>query len=160
MLSTLYVYIFPTNLNISLMLPTIRLLQNFYHYYHRDCRLLADGMRIFHLECCYCFITVLDRGPRLSHPWHSLRMCLYHILLHLYSSNTMPAVWWNIVLTFCHSTLNAVFTQQLSLADEGYESGSDTIDLPTPLWKTLAYTMFPAWNMPLSTQWALHPTVQ
>ena len=32
--------------------------------------------------------------------------------------------------------LNAAFTQQLSLADEGYMSGSDTIDLPTPLWKT------------------------
>ena len=32
--------------------------------------------------------------------------------------------------------LNAEFTQQLSLADEGYESGSDTVDLPTPLWKT------------------------
>ena len=28
------------------------------------------------------------------------------------------------------------FDQQLSLADEGYESGSDTIDLPTPLRKT------------------------
>ena len=26
--------------------------------------------------------------------------------------------------------------QQLSLADEGYESGSDTADLPTPLQKT------------------------
>ena len=33
--------------------------------------------------------------------------------------------------------LNAVFDQQLSLADEDYESGSDTIDLPTPLRKTL-----------------------
>ena len=32
--------------------------------------------------------------------------------------------------------LNAAFTQQLSLADEGYKSGSDTVDLPTPLWKT------------------------
>ena len=32
--------------------------------------------------------------------------------------------------------LDAAFTQQLSLADEGYNSGSDTIDLPTPLWKT------------------------
>ena len=29
--------------------------------------------------------------------------------------------------------LNAAFTQQLSLADEGYESGSDIADLPTPL---------------------------
>ena len=33
-------------------------------------------------------------------------------------------------------TLNAAFDQQLSLADEGYESGSDTINLPTPLRKT------------------------
>ena len=32
--------------------------------------------------------------------------------------------------------LNATFTQQLSLADEGYESGSDTVDLPTPLGNT------------------------
>ena len=32
--------------------------------------------------------------------------------------------------------LNAAFDQQLSLADEGYESGSDTIDLHTPLRKT------------------------
>ena len=32
--------------------------------------------------------------------------------------------------------LNAAFDQQLSLADEGYKSGSDTIDLPTPLRKT------------------------
>ena len=32
--------------------------------------------------------------------------------------------------------LNAAFTQQLSLADESYESGSDTIDLSTPLQKT------------------------
>ena len=33
--------------------------------------------------------------------------------------------------------LNAAFDQQLSLADESYKSGSDTIDLPTPLRKTL-----------------------
>ena len=34
-------------------------------------------------------------------------------------------------------TLNAAFDQLLSLADEGYESGADTFDLPTPLRKTL-----------------------
>ena len=33
-------------------------------------------------------------------------------------------------------TLNAAFDQQLLLADKGYESSSDTIDLPTPLRKT------------------------
>ena len=33
--------------------------------------------------------------------------------------------------------LNAAFTQQLALADEGYESGTDNNDLPTPLRKML-----------------------
>ena len=32
--------------------------------------------------------------------------------------------------------ISAAFDQQLSLADEVYESGSDTVDLPTPLRKT------------------------
>ena len=32
--------------------------------------------------------------------------------------------------------LNVAFDQQLLLADEGYKSGSDTINLPTPLRKT------------------------
>ena len=36
--------------------------------------------------------------------------------------------------------LNAAFTQQLSLADEGYESGSNTADLPTPLQKNTMHT--------------------
>ena len=49
--------------------------------------------------------------------------------------------------TLCHQSdetlfesfviaLNAAFDQHLSLSDEGYESGTDTIDLPTPLRKT------------------------
>ena len=55
--------------------------------------------------------------------------------------------------------LNAVFDQQLSLADEGYESDSDSIDLPTPLRKTPESTMFPAWNMPHSIQHLSHHTI-
>ena len=47
--------------------------------------------------------------------------------------------------------LNAAFTQQLSLADEGYESGSNN-DLQTPIQKHHAYTTFPVWNM--------HPSIQ
>ena len=62
-------------------------------------------------------------------------MCLHHIFLHIYKSHTTPAVWWNIVGCFVIA-LNAAINQQLLLADEGYKSGSDTIDLPTPLWKT------------------------
>ena len=56
--------------------------------------------------------------------------------------------------------LNAAFTQQLLLADESYKSGSDTVDLATPLWKTpcilhvssLEYTSFnPAHTTPHNT---------
>ena len=56
--------------------------------------------------------------------------------------------------------LNATFDQQLSLADEGYKSGSDTIDLPTPLQKTphihhissMEHSSFnPVLTMPCST---------
>ena len=41
----------------------------------------------------------------------------------------------NILFGWFVIALNAAFTQQLSLANEGYESGSNT-DLPTPLQKT------------------------
>ena len=40
--------------------------------------------------------------------------------------------------------LNAAFDQQLLLADEGYESGSHTIDLPTPLRKTPRIHLVPS----------------
>ena len=42
----------------------------------------------------------------------------------------------NILFGPFMTTLNAAFEQQLVLADEGYESSSDTINLPTPLRKT------------------------
>ena len=48
--------------------------------------------------------------------------------LHQQSAETL---FWCFVIV-----LNAAFTQQIFLADEGYESGSDTVDLPTSLQKT------------------------
>ena len=86
------IYILPTKFKNIINTTTIRLLQNFHHYYYIYCRLLANGMRIFHLQGCYCFITVLDREPRPSHPWYSHRTCLHQILLDIYKSNTMPPV--------------------------------------------------------------------
>ena len=100
----LSIYILPTKFENTINTTIVRLLQNLHHYCYGYCRLLADGMRIFHLEYCYCFITVLDRGPQPSHPWYSHRTCLHHIFLHIYKSNTIPAVWWNTVWMFHHST--------------------------------------------------------
>ena len=149
------IYILATKFKHIINTTTIRLLQNFHYYYYRDGRLLADGMRIFHLECYYCFITVLDRGPQPSHPWYSLRTCLYHILLQTLCQQSDETLFGCFIIA-----LNVAFTHQLSLADEGCESGSNTIDLPTPLRKTphihhvssMEHTSFnPVTTMPCST---------
>ena len=98
------VYIPYKNLNISLILPPLDFYRNFYHYYHGDCRLLADGMRIFHLECHCYLITVLDRRSRSSYPQYSHRMHLYYLLLDIHQSHTMPTAWRNIIWMFCYSS--------------------------------------------------------
>ena len=57
------------------------------------------------------------------------------------SSGHLPATHYATYLKMFYLghfviALNAAFTQQLSLADEGYKSSSDTVDLPPPLRKT------------------------
>ena len=125
-------YILPTKFENAINTTIIRLLQNFHCYYYGYCSLLANGMRIFHMECCYCFITVLDRGPQPSHPWYRHRMCLHHIF-YISTSHTLHQQSDETLFGCFIIALNAAFNQQLLLADEGYESGSDSIDLPTPL---------------------------
>ena len=51
--------------DILLILPPLEFLQIFHHHYHGNCRILADGMRIFNLECCYCFTSIFaeDLNP-------------------------------------------------------------------------------------------------
>ena len=131
------IYIPYKNLKHVINTATIRLLQKCHHYYHGDCRILANGTRIFHLECCYCFITVFDRRSRSSYPQYSHRTCIYTTFFWTSTSHTLCQQSEETLFGHFVIALNATFTQQLLLADEGYESGSDTIDLPTPLWKTL-----------------------
>ena len=90
--------------DILLILPLLEFLQIFHHHYHGDCRILADGMRIFNLECCYHFTTVLGRRPQSNHPWHSLRMHLYDLLLDTHQSHTMPTIGRCLLWTFCYCT--------------------------------------------------------
>ena len=54
-----------------------------------------------------------------------------------YSTSTYTLHQQSDKILFGHfvTTLNAAFEWQLALADEGYESGSETINLPTPLRK-------------------------
>ena len=62
--------------------------------------------------------------------------CIYTTSFWMPTSHTLCQLSEDVLFGHFVIALNAVFTQQFSLADEGYESGSDTIDLPTPLGKT------------------------
>ena len=58
-----------------------------------------------------------------------------HVNTHFFwtnSSHTLCQLPEDVLFGHFIIALNAAFTQQLSLADEGYESGSNE-DLPTPL---------------------------
>ena len=62
--------------------------------------------------------------------------CVYPTFFWTPTSYTLHQLPEDVLFGCFVIALNAAFTQQLSLADEGYESGSNTADLPTPLWKT------------------------
>ena len=60
--------------------------------------------------------------------------CVYTTFFWTATSHTLCQLPEDVLFGHFVIALNAAFTQQLSLADEGYKSGSNT-DLPTPLWK-------------------------
>ena len=62
--------------------------------------------------------------------------CIYTTFFWTSMSHMLCQVSEDVLFGCFVIALNAAFTQQLSLADEGYESGSDTVDLPNPLRKT------------------------
>ena len=62
--------------------------------------------------------------------------CVYTTFFWTSTSHPLCQLSKDVLFGHFVIALNAAFTQQLSLADEGYESGSNTADLPTSLWKT------------------------
>ena len=62
--------------------------------------------------------------------------CIYTTFFWTTTSHTLCQLSEDVLFGCFVIALNAAFTQQLSLADEGYESVSDTVDLHTPLRKT------------------------
>ena len=59
--------------------------------------------------------------------------CVYTTFFYTSTSHTLCQQSDETLFGCFIIVLNAAFNQQLLLADEGYESGSDTIDLHTPL---------------------------
>ena len=61
---------------------------------------------------------------------------VYTTFFYSPSSHTLRQQSDKILFGHIVIALNAAFIQKLLLADEGYKSGSETMDLPTPLRKT------------------------
>ena len=102
-------YIFPTKFFRHIInTATVRVLQKFHHHYHGDCRILANGMQIHHLECHCHFTTILGRRPWSNYPWHCLRMCLHHLLLDTYQSHTMPTILRCFIWMLCYCTKHSI----------------------------------------------------
>ena len=86
--------------------------------------------------------------------------CVYTTFFWTNSSHTIHQLPEDVLFGCFVIALNAAITQQLLFTDEGYESGSDTMDLPNPLRKTpcilyvssLDHTSFnPAYTTPHRT---------
>ena len=96
-------YIFPTKFSRHIInTATIRVLKETYYHYHGDCRILANGMWICHLECHYCLTSILGRRPWSNYPSHSLRTPLHHLLLDPYQPHTTSPIWRCFIWMFCH----------------------------------------------------------
>ena len=93
MLLLSYIYMSLTSFpNIFLIPRHLRIFQNINQHQHGDCRILADGMKIWHLECHFCFTSVLGRRPRPDHPRCSLRTCLQPLLLDFNQPHSTPLI--------------------------------------------------------------------
>ena len=90
-----------TFLNMFLIPWHLRIFQNIHHHQHGDCRILADGMGIWHLEHHYHLTSVLGRRPQPDHPRCSLRMCLHPLLLDFNQPHPMPVIWRSFIWMFC-----------------------------------------------------------
>ena len=100
----LYIYVTDKFITMFLILWQLKIFQNIHHHQHGNCRILADCMRIWHLECCYHLTSVLGRRPWPNHPRHSLRTCLHHLLLDTHQPHTMTTIWRSFIWTFCSCT--------------------------------------------------------
>ena len=129
-------YIFPTNFSDMLL---IQLLLEFYRNFTTTTMVTAE---YWPMACEY---TIWNAAIASLQFWVEdldpitlgiASECVYTTFFWTSTSHTLHHLSEDVLFGHFVIALNAAFTQQLSLADEGYESGSGTIDLPTSLRKT------------------------
>ena len=84
------------------------------------------------MECHYSFIKFWTEDLD-SVTLGRATECVYTTFFDTSASHTLCQQSDETLFGHFIIALNAAFNQQLLLGDEGYESGLDAIDLPTPL---------------------------
>ena len=122
-------------LNISLILPPLDFSRNFTTTTMEtaDYWLMAQEYSIWNAANASLQFWTEDLDPVTL---GIATECIYTTFFWTSASHTLHQQFEETLFGCFVIALDAAFTKQLSLADEGYKSGSDTIDLPTPLWKT------------------------
>ena len=141
MLSKLYIYIFLTNFTDMFLIPLpLRVFQKYFT------TTTMETAEYWPMACKYGIwntaITSLQFWAEDLDPI-TLSIASEHVYTTFFwtpTSHTLCQLPEDVLFGCFVITLNAAFTQQLSLADEGYESGSNTADLPTPLQKNTTHT--------------------
>ena len=135
MLSNQYIYSLQNFLNISLILPPLDFSRNFTttttetaDYWPMAWEYSIWNAAIASLQFWTEYLDPVTLSIATE--------CIYITFFWSSTSHTLCQQSKETLFGCFVIALNAAFTQQLSLADEGYKSGYDTIDLPTPLQKT------------------------
>ena len=145
-----YIYMLLTSFSNMFLIPWhLRIFQHIHHHQHGDCRLLSNGMSIWHLECCHCLTSVLGRRPQPDHPRHSFRACLHPLLLDKQQPHLMPTTWGHPVWMFCHYTKHSFHTaaiisrwmlwECIRLHRPTYPIKEDTLHTPCPELRTCVF---------------------
>ena len=118
---------------------------------HHGClAILAFCMRIFHMEHCSYRTTVLDSRLQTTHPQQYHRLSLPSLLLSDYTQQLWHLPEETPFSCFV-TTLNDIVSNELAQEDEGYESGSERFNIPSPLSRALQIYHVSMWEIYPST---------
>ena len=105
----IYIYLslqyFP---NMFFIPQHLRISQHLTQYQHGNCRILADGTRIWHLECCHFFTSVLGRRPQPSHLGKASE-CVYNHFFWTPTSHTLCQLSEETLFGHFHSCIECGF---------------------------------------------------
>ena len=135
MLSKLYIFLTKILSSMFLILLPLEFSRNFTtttmetaEYWPMACKYTIWNAAIVSLQFWAEDLNAITLGIASEH--------VYTTFFWTPTSHTLHQLSEDVLFGCFVIALNAAFTQQLSLADEGYKSGSNTADLPTPLQKT------------------------